>query len=208
MTRSDVVKLLRRLTIKEPEHTYWLGNERIAGVHEVLGGIGLIHSRATPNQMEFGKSVHRGVHLMDMQNIRKSSIHERIAPRLAAWSKFLKVTGFKVLRTEVMLYHPVYRYGTRIDKDGVFPDGTPGLVEIKTGEPEDWAGLQLGAQEKALDAWPIFRVRRPRKRVVVQLMPNGDYRQTPYNDKREGDIFLGMVSDFYWRASHGYKIWK
>lgn len=208
MTRAEVIRKLKKLRLQDPEHTYWLGDERIAGMHEVLSGIGIIQSRATPNQMDFGKAVHRGVHLLDQNNLKHSSVHERIKPRLAAWSKFLMVTGFRVLRSELMLYHPTYRYGTRIDKDGVMPDGTPCLVEVKTGDPEDWAALQLGGQERALDAWPIFRTRKPRRRIAVQLKANGDYGVTPYTSQRDGDVFLAMVSDFYWRASHGYKVWK
>jgi hypothetical protein len=118
------------------------------------------------------------------------------------------VTGYRVIRSELMVYHPVYRFATRIDKDGIMPDGTPTLVEVKTGDPEDWAGLQLGSHEKALNAWPIFRTRKPRRRIAVQLKANGDYAVTPFPNASDGDVFLSMVSDFYWRASHGYRVWK
>lgn len=178
--------------------------DRIPGLHDILNGVGLIRSYATPAQMQFGKNVHRAAHLFDTNNLNRSSISERVRPRLEAWERFKKVKGFQVVRSEVVLYHPLYRYGTTIDKDGIFSDGSRALVEIKTGFPEDWNGLQLAGQEIALNAWPMFRLRRPRRRMVVHLKPDANYSITYFDDRTELYLFPGYVSDFNWRVNHNY----
>lgn len=119
------------------KHTYRLGGERLPGVTTILHAAGFMPSSEfiDPWYMERGSMIHRATELHDRGTLDESTVDERIKGYLESWKKLDR--AYSAEQIEVRLCDTLYLYAGTIDR---LP-----LCDIKSGGPEPWHTLQLGA---------------------------------------------------------------
>lgn len=180
------------------EHSYRMEGVRIAGVSEILGGLGIVdRSWFTDYGRERGKAVHEALEYHLCGGVDWSSVEERIKPYVDAALLFLsdaKVKPGLGTFVERPIWHPLFKYA-----------GTPDLVCDAFGEPAipDWksggigeaAGLQTAAYEMAARiAYPLPGKGQTRRRMAVQLFDTGKYRKTDLQDGFDYAHFTAAVT--------------
>lgn len=108
-----------------------------------------------------------------------------------AWMKFREDTGFTPTHIEYSTYHPSLRYGTTIDRLGTLEDGSPVLVDIKTGQKAKWHPLQTAGQVRALSLHGLCDVNTTR--VNVFLKKDGQYAIDTHDDPADIQNFWHIV---------------
>ncbi len=197
---------------------YWLGAEKLDSVTAVLGGLGITDSEFfTWKGTMRGKAAHIGAHLVetggvDWATVKKTEefLQTAVEPYIRAWARFLKETGWRSVKLEEPNYHRVYRYAGTPDRVGFWPDGLwpkeprfdvqEGLLDIKTGAPQDWWELQLGGYD---EMEPRLSARGARRLTDVCLTDKGDWYPVHRKDVNAGRIFLAMNASFQWGRRHG-----
>jgi hypothetical protein len=108
-----------------------------------------------------GRAAHRAVELYVKGELDDSTIDEQVRPRLNAYIKFAKSTGFKMTASEVPIFNAVHNLAGTPDLVGVFPDGSEGIIDLKSGVVAPWTRLQLAGYDFILGATKTgsYRVR-------------------------------------------------
>jgi hypothetical protein len=153
-----------------------------------------------------GSAAHLATRYYDEGRLDPKTVDDAVKPRLEAWKKFLKATGYQPALIEHRVADEAYRYCATLDRCGRFendPAENPAvLVEIKNfanGQPPAWVALQLAAQGRALDPTQIFR------RIAVMLKPDATYACVEYSLQHYLDDvndFLAMLRTVRWKQRH------
>lgn len=183
-------------------HRYLLGDVELPGITRVLKESGLTTEFSYhPEALRRGTWVHSFTQYYDENDLDWSQVPDEWMGYVIAWERFRKQTGFAPLLIEKPLYHPVMMFAGMPDREGLFPDMSHAIVEIKTGPIQPSAALQTGAQEILIAATDEAPVKR--KRMAVQLKPNGQYSIELFTNHRDGNMFLAALSLHSWRKQHG-----
>jgi len=167
------------------EHIYRFGGKRQPGVSEVLTGLGIVEENYfTEFSRDRGTAVHTAVEFHLTGGLDWGSLDPRIRGYVEAACAFLKDAGIEAgpgTIVERPLFHPVYRYC-----------GTPDLVCHAFGHRTvvDWKTGGLGCAGMATAAYEMLaRVHYPmpkptdvRRRIAVQLYPDGRYKKFDLQD--------------------------
>jgi hypothetical protein len=157
----------------EARHEYWDGEEKIPSVTQILKKAGLIDDRwFREEKTELGTLVHSITAMID-RGLTKADewIGNEAYPYLQAWERFLEESGWRPLNIEVVVYNQAAGYAGTYDRIMINQDHKPILIDIKTGQPADWHGLQLAAYAMCLDSdWE-----RTCSRRTVHLYKTGKY---------------------------------
>lgn len=127
-----------------------------------------------------GSAVHADCHAYDNDDLDWATVDPRVRPYLDAWVVARERLGLVPVEDgrERRVYHSRLRYTGFLDGIFRFPDGTLGLGDIKTGDPEDSAThLQTVAY---LSAWADMHPggEIPTRRFAVRLQPE---RKVPFS---------------------------
>ena len=137
----------------DPEkHEYWLGEDRLMGVSEVLESAGIkpkneFRNGAISQALTIGSYVHTACQMLDEGELDLLSLDPVIEPYVRAWMAFQAEIPFEWEHIEVPMYNTDF---------GVFGiAGTPDrcgrpmaynlqrtIVDIKTGDYEKWHQIQ------------------------------------------------------------------
>ena len=175
---------------------------------DCLRGLGIIDPQwFTSGGLIRGREVHRATHYLDQCRLDWSSIkaveewiEQPVEPYVRGYEAFKAETGFKVLRSEMPGFHPDRLYCGCRDKEGVLPDGTPWLGEVKTYTVPDWTALQTGAYLPLLPNSPNGREWR---RVGIELTKDGGWGPTFFDDPTDTHTFYAMWASYQWGLKHG-----
>jgi hypothetical protein len=96
---------------------------------------------------------------------------------------------------EQILYHKKLMYAGTCDRIGIL-DGKRVVLDLKTGRPEPWHGIQLSAYELCLPYEGSIR-------TALYLKSDGNYRLVNYNLVEETALWLATLDA--WRICHGLK---
>lgn len=188
------------LIFKEVDHSYWIGSTRLPGITEVLKENSLLpYYPHNPEALRRGRLVHKACHALNENDLEMSNVPDDIFPYVMAFEKFKKQTGFTPLLTEKKLFHPTFMYAGTPDMDGIMPDGTKTLVEIKTGAIIPAVALQLAAQEMLL-------ADGPRVRMALQLKDDAKFSIQLFKNFRDSHMFLSALALSSWRRSNGINV--
>ncbi len=205
-----------RLTFQEEGHRYFLDGAEIPGNTSMLKAAGLIDDTwFTPESRDRGIRVHDAVWFEDEGSLDWSTVREDEKPRVEAFVDFKLKTGWVSDVNECLVHSEALRFATRPDLVGVM-NGARWTVNVKTGEPSKWVGLQLAGELIALNS-VIFAseeewVKRltwfdnnpyVTKRAALHLKANGKWRLIPFEDPADMPTFEGLVRLHHWRAAHG-----
>lgn len=195
---------------KEPEpedfyldteaHIYRRGNRIIPGVTETLQinfGKRIYWNEWYANR---GKAVHLAIYYLVRDELNWDTVDERIKPRVEAFQKFLRETGFSVLSSEIQLFSKRYNFAGTID-----------LILGKHGDPKELILCDIKSSiepivELQLGAYSILyaeNLKLVKKVCAVELKDNGSYNIKWFKDlKRAQRIFLSCLTVANWRKQY------
>jgi hypothetical protein len=170
---SDQLHDITNIATRDEAHWYTPEGEslHLPGVTRVIREAGLYDERHwTQEARDRGSAVHQALHYLDEGDLDEASIDPAIGGYIAAWQRFMRESGAKVLAAELPLYHPARTYGGTIDRILETPYGYRMLVDIKTGPIVMATWVQLFAYAQMLPAAHCGMVRRG-----IRLDANGCY---------------------------------
>lgn len=178
----------------DPEtHQYFIDDERVPSVTEILEGVGIIDKRwYTEKGRDRGSAVHVATQYLDEEDLDWSTVGPEIEPYVRAYELFKEETKFQPVLIETSVFNREHRYGGTLDRTGIL-DGEKVLIDIKTGAPSKWAALQTAGYEICLEE------RHARK--VLQLKPNGKYKLRDYNNPEDTELFLAAARIAAWKQN-------
>jgi hypothetical protein len=200
-------------TFDQETHLYRIGHRVVPGHTRVLDLGGLVNYRMIePDILErksdVGREVHNACFFHDQELV--FTFDPQIKGYIDAWIDFREQTGFLPFLRE---HRAVYElnglsFGMQIDAIGHFADNKRIEVcaEIKTCTtilPHH--GVQLAAQaagikHRDLDS-PLARF-LSRKRIVVQLKPDGRWKIHSFDARSDFEAFTSALFLTHWKMQH------
>lgn len=181
--------------LREEDHTYWVGAQRWLGVTEVLKLFG--EYDAVPRHLleaaaDFGKKVHLAIHLHDSGTLDMRVLDPALAACVEQWQRWLKARNATVLASEVLVWHPTYRYAGMFDKIVRIPPLNH-LVDVKSSVavPEYTAEQTAAYREAYLKRPDALRLSKKRYCVRVSMK---DYEQKIYTSNSDLNLFISALN--------------
>ena len=183
----------------------------VAGTTDVIRRAGLVDPRwFTPEARERGRIVHKIAELEDRGKLDLSSIDPRLVGYAEAYRKFKRETRFRPFLIEWRFHDRVLDVCGTLDRLGEAFEDEVLLVDLKTGDVDDWVGLQLVSYERGVLAHPGapaylagrgLKVQkcRPIKRRALQLRADATYKLHPFDSPKEMAEWGGFVTSDPWR---------
>lgn len=209
----------------EATHAYQRDGLAVLSVTRALEFAGLtnyegVREEVLERRSLIGRYVHSATHyyddgVLDWSSYQDDNPHDQeMKGRVKAWEKFCKETGFVSYRAEEAFIADVngMRYGMTPDRLGHL-HGKECVLDIKTSATlQPWYAIQTAAYALGAPAYDSNSLVTPRgrfsvrRRMCVQLLPNGDYRKKDYTDPRDADVFLAALLVASWKFEHGTKL--
>jgi hypothetical protein len=144
---------LAEVPFKDGGHWFTHNGKYIRSVSKILNEIYPMPPDLDPFYLERGKLVHHATTMIDKGTIDWATVDERIKPFCTAYLDFITLARPVVEASELIVVHPSYRFGARLDRVmRLHGQDRLIVVDIKTGmgkEPRYW--LQVAACAMALD---------------------------------------------------------
>lgn len=192
------------LTFDEGTHTYRLDGVVVPSVTQVLQRFVVDATWYTEVSRLRGTMVHRALELYDTGRMPSNPGIGELQPYLDAWIRFKAEADFQTEESEVRLASTRFRFAGTLDKVGLFrPTGEKGrceaILDIKTGEPERWWGLQLAAYQQ-LD---YERTGRWRRRFDLVLREDSTFNLIEQRGTEDRGVFLACLTVYHWLEGPG-----
>lgn len=173
-------------------------------VTTVLKAAGLVEGFGSEVAMARGTAVHQCCELIDENDLDwdcvgplGDSIGEPIEGYLRGWEKFLAKSGFVVQEKETRRVNEIYGVSGTLDRRGMLGKD-PVILEIKTGQVQKWAGVQLAAYEWLIpDPKPMYQ------RWAVELHRDGTYEMVRFPDPYDTQAWFACLTIYRWKEKHG-----
>ena len=184
-----------KLIFDEEKHVYSLEGRYLPGVSSILKKAGLVDLSGIPEEVlerarNFGIAVHKACELEDLGTLDIASLSEYVVPSLEAWRKFKVDAKVEVEEIEMPVYSQRWWYAGKLDRVIVM-DGKRLLVDIKSSSSVyPSMKIQLAGYKIAFEELSGAKIRG---RLIVQLLPNGEYKLHPCNDESDEQVFLAAV---------------
>jgi hypothetical protein len=160
----------------------------------------------TPESRDRGTRVHLATRLLDEGKLNWAALRDDERPYVEAWQAFKAENKVNILAVEEFLCDELYRYAGTCDRKAYIYFGRDTalvwLLDIKTGTPDPWHGLQLAAYARLLQQ---SSAQNP-YRAGVYLQPNGRYKFAEYSDPTDFTAWDDAVGIMTWRRNNGR--WK
>lgn len=185
-------------------HEYRFNGRRIAGVTEILSGLGLVDARwFTEYSRERGGAVHRAAELLVKGQLDWATVDERIRGYVEACAKFLDeasvAIGSPAILSEHLVYSRTYGYAGKLDLAApLFKSDELSIVDYKSGGVGKTVGMQLAAYEDPMRE--ELALRKPLRRFACRLSADKTYKLTEYKDRRDAELFRAaalIYNEFY-----------
>lgn len=187
-------------------HEYWLGDQRIPGVTEILGGLtdlDGIQQATLDRAARRGQAAHRATELFDAGTLDYDTLAPALAPYLEAWRRFRDDTEFVPEHIELRVFHPALRYAGTLDRIGVMRDDR-WLIDIKTTTNVYPAvGPQTAAYAEAARAQGTDPGKR---RGVVRLQKDGHYKLHECRDTSDFAVFCSIKTLAAWASRNKTRV--
>lgn len=128
-------------------HEYQVDGVIRPSVTQILKGAGFIqddwYSDAARNR---GSAVHAACHYLDENDLAMDTLAPEYAGYVEAWELFKNQADVEIELRESRVYHPLYGYAGTLDRTlRLRKHPRRWVVDIKTGQEEDWHALQTAA---------------------------------------------------------------
>lgn len=190
------------LTFDPGPHEYRWHGKRVPSVTQALSLLtdySRIPAAVLENARQEGVAMHRLVELHATNDLDEASLPAWMLPRLAAYKKFVADSGFAVIASEQLLYHPAYQYAGTADLFGPMRI-RQGRKEILVEAGIDikrsfYGGRAIGLQIAAYaEAWKAAGAPPVTHRYALQLRADSTYRLEPFDDKTDFAMFLSCLN--------------
>jgi hypothetical protein len=184
-------------------HRYFLGGREVPGVTTILKRAGIIDTTFLNNRdaLKRGTAVHMVCQQMDESVNQCGDWLGEDAALLGlvgdsplhgywyAYAQFRRDHAPRYSHVEAGLLHGRLRFGGRADRVCVDLAGKgPAILEIKTGTPADWHGVQLAGYQLLFPTGA---------RWVVYLKPNGQYDLRRCDKAADYGRFMQALADYH-----------
>jgi hypothetical protein len=191
-----------------PEHRYELDGQRLPSVTQILQSAGLIDYSMVPRDLlekakARGTRVHLACAYLDEGDLDPRSVSEEDAGYVAAYERFKRETSFEPRLIEHRVYHRSLRYAGTLDRTGTIGQQLF-LIDIKTGDPQPSAFVQLAAYH----ACCLFEDFVFCRRRVLHLRADGTYALIAPKDDctsvpaGEMNVFRAALVVHQWKESN------
>ena len=180
--------MMSELHFNPDTHVYSRAGRRIPGVTDVMKAAGLIDTRGpwfTPWHRQRGDYVHLATALDDKGMLDEDTLDPAILPYVHGWRQFLVSSGCEIGAIEDIVENPTYGYAGKLDRM-VLLGGRAFVLDIKTGTPDRWHGVQLAGYAGCFDAPPA--------RMGVYLDGDGGFRTKQFSDSHDWNVFLSALT--------------
>lgn len=185
------------LTFDEQGHQYFYDGKPVVNVTRVLSVL-TDYSHIDPEKLriaqEKGTAVHKTVELWCKGDLDEETLPEWLKPVLAKWIEFVGQTGFKVIESEKMLWHPVFHYAGMCDLFGYMAHYKKhALIDLKRSF---FAGQAIGLQLSAylLAYAEENKEARGAERYALRLNETGPVRLQHFTDGNQPSEFLTLLT--------------
>ncbi len=191
------------LILDEKEHIYRLDGRILPGVTKILEHNFGTRPYWTERSAEKGKALHLAIHYLVTGGVDWNTVNDEIKPKVEAFQKFLKETGYKIIDSEIKLFSQRYQFAGTIDLilEG---DRTLILADIKSSI-EPMVDLQLGGYSILYNEYTEFlpAKKKIKKAIAIELKENGNYNLRWVKDlKRSKRIFLSCHAVAGWKSEN------
>ncbi len=179
---------------RDENHIYRIDGEITPGVTEVLSPLGsfdMLRPGIIEPAQEFGKITHDTIHLYDTNNL--AEFDPALQPWMDAWERCKQEHKIKILHSEPMYHSRIYRFCGEPDKV-VLIDGCPAIIDLKTGLPAPYVGLQLAGYAILVEE-NLGILFKKTKRISVYLHGEGKkgYKWQAHTTKTDKQEFLTLL---------------
>ncbi len=176
------------ITLDHESHIYYDGDRAIKSVSQILSEANQVDTRFyTEEGCERGSAVHDGTVAIDSGDLCAEDFNgTELYMYLIAYEKFLKDFTPKWEKIEEIVYCKNLDYGCTVDRVGTIND-KPFTVDLKSGGPSFWHGLQLNAYDLAMN--------KVNSKRILFLKKNGSYS---FSADHSGESFDGPMYRDYW----------
>ena len=141
-----------------------------------------------------GTEVHKITEDMDREN-QVGPIDIDILPYVNAYKTFREENNITITEIEFFVHEEEFWYAGALDRIMTI-NGTPSIVDIKTGQELDTTGIQLAAYQFA---WEKMGGDKGLARFALHLKPNGNYKLVPYRSREDLANFLAAVRVYHYK---------
>ena len=175
-------------------HIYTVDGKIIPSVTTIIKDCGLIDTTwFTEGATTRGTYVHQATELLDRDDLDEASLDPVLIPYVDAYRRFKQETGFVIDDIEKRVHNATYGYAGTLDRTGTFiGDKTKSIIDIKTGQPAKWHGVQLAAY--------ALCYQEPHNRYGVYLSNTGSYRLERYKNRQDTQVFLACLTVYKFRG--------
>jgi hypothetical protein len=180
-------------------HSYYLGNEKLAGVSSILRYAGFndmsfVNAEVLQKAQGFGNAGHLMTAYYDKRTLDEKALDENLVPYLSGYKKFLNDYEVNVLEIEMPVYSKKWKCAGMLDRiaelnwkgkrvlslpDLKFTATMSSAIKVQT------AGYRLMFQE--------MTGKRIQQRLGVQILPD-TYKVFPYDDVIDERTFLACLT--------------
>ena len=184
----------------DENHTYHLKKKRLGGNSEVLAASGIRQSNnfVSDHDLYVGTASHKAVELHIKGTLDKPNLDTLLIPRVEAYIKFEKATGFVPVATEEIVYSEVLGIATRIDILGYFPNKTHGIIEMKSGGLDPTVGIQTAIQQLCLSMGTDKT-----RRFGLSIAKNGKPNLIEFTDPGDFKVAMAGITIYNWLRNIG-----
>jgi len=141
-----------------------------------------------------GTAVHKITEDMDRDK-PVGPIDIDLLPYVNAYKTFREENNIVVIEIETFVHNEEFWYAGALDRVMTI-NGTPSIVDLKTGAELDTTGIQLAAYQFA---WEKMGGEKGLARFALHLKPNGNYKLVPYRSREDLANFLAAVRVYHFK---------
>lgn len=145
----------------DAEHKYYGDDKEMPSVTRILKADGHGRFYKGTAARDRGTRIHEATEVYDTLGVYP--VDEEVKAYVEQWARF--VESFQIEESETQVYNVPLWYAGTFDRVGIH-SGFLTMLDIKTGSPAAWHGLQLGAYVEAHERKDDFKLG-----VVVYLKP-------------------------------------
>ena len=167
------------------KHLYTVKGEDYPSLHRILEEFGLIDKRWYKTEYaDRGKAVHELTALIDRELITIDDIDE-YKGYCEAWLQFKEDFKPEIIDIEKPVAHSIYKYACTPDRICKI-NGRNAIIDIKSGSPEKWHGIQMVAQDMAagLENAILYE---------VYLKETGKYKPVQYQRSKYQNYWMAAL---------------
>ena len=169
-----------KINFDPASHTYEIDGVVYPSVTQILKNVGIIDDRFyASGSADKGREIHELTKLIDegFLNIDKLNHHSYIG-YLKAWEKFKYEFDINIKSIELKIFSSIDNYAGTLDRlaDVKKLKLKNCIIDIKTGQPQKWHGVQL---------WGYALAEHAEDMMAVYIKENGNYKVELFEDVKE-----------------------